>query len=424
MKGINIDSSVKFKTGKNIEKYIKPQIIYVPLENKNGVQYKHLVKEGDYVCKGDVVAINEKINFPLHSSVSGYVITGTLKMMNNGKKIKCIVIENDFKEKYREKIGAKKNIANYTKDEFIKLLQTSGITGLGGSDFPTFLKYNSNKKINCLIVNGVECEPYISCDQAIMEEYTEEILECIDAILEIMDIDQAIIALKNNNYKSINKFSKFIGSYPNISLFGMPDKYPSGWSKNIVSEYLGKKYDGHAIDAGIIVNNISTIYSIYEMLKFNRPLTERIITITGDGLNKPCNVKVKIGASISEIINYIDGYKKIDDCFFVAGGPMMGKSLPTDDVVVTKDLNCILVIKHREQEVDDCINCGKCALYCPVNLIPVAIMKNLKNQAIIKASHPERCIECGLCSYVCPSKMELKECVKIAKEGVEENERI
>lgn len=415
MRGEQIQVDSKIKTHKKIQEYIKPQIIYVPLENKNGVTYKHLIKEGDYVFKGDVVAINESIDFPLHSSVSGYAITGTKKIMNNGKKIKCIVVENDFKEKYREKIGSKRNLAKYTKEEFIELLKNSGITGLGGSDFPTFIKYNTDKKIEHLLINGVECEPYISCDKAVMETYTEELLECIDSILEIMNIKKAFIVVKENNIKLIERFKKYIGTYPNIKIKTMPDMYPAGWEKNIVEHVLGKKYDNYPVEIGAIVSNVSTIYAIYEMLKYNRPLTERIITITGTGIKKPTNVKVKIGALLSEIIENIEGYKEIKNPLFIAGGPMMGNSLPTDELVVTKDLNCVLVIDDIETTNYPCINCGKCTNVCPVNILPVLIMKNYNNENKLKCLKPEKCIECGLCSYVCPSKIEVREFVRIAK---------
>ena len=415
MRGEKIVLNTNIKLKKEIKEYIKPQIIYVPLENKNGVTYKHLVKEGEYIFKGDIVAINENIDFPIHSSVSGYAITGTKKIMNTGEKIKCIVIENDFKEKYRDKIGSKRNLSNYSKEEFITLLKNSGITGLGGSDFPTFLKYNTDKKINHLIINGVECEPYIGCDKAVMNNYIEEILECIDSVLEIMKIKKAYIVVKENNLESIEKIKKYIGTYPNIVLKTMKDMYPAGWEKNIVEQVLRKKYDKYPIEIGAVVSNVSTIYAIYEMLKYNRPLTERIITITGTGVNKPTNVKVKIGALLSEIIENIDGYKDIKNPLFIAGGPMMGNSLPTDDLVVTKDLNCVLVIDDIETTNYPCINCGKCTEVCPSNILPVLIMKNYNNEKKLKDLKPEKCIECGLCSYVCPSKIEVREFVRIAK---------
>ena len=380
MRGEKIYLNNNIKLKKDIREYIKPQIIYIPLENKSGTTYKHLIKEGDYVCKGDVVAINEKIDFPLHSSVSGYAITGTKKIMNNGKKIKCIVVENDFKEKYRDKIGAKRNLSNYSKEEFISLLKNSGITGLGGSDFPTFLKYSTDNKIDYLLINGVECEPYIGCDKAVMNTYTEEILECIDSILEIMKIKKCYVVVKESNLTSIEKFKKYIGTYPNIELKTMPDMYPAGWERSIVEHVLGKKYENYPTEIGTIVSNVSTIYAIYEMLKYNRPLTERIITITGTGIKKPTNVKVKIGALLSEVIENIEGYKDIKNPLFIAGGPMMGNSLPTDELVVTKDLNCVLVIDDIETTNYPCINCGKCASVCPSKILPVLIMKNYNNE--------------------------------------------
>lgn len=415
MRGETIRVNNDIKLTNEIQEYIKPQIIYVPLENKNGVTYKHLVKEGDYICKGDVVAINEKIDFPLHSSVSGYAISGTKKIMNNGKKIKCIVVENDFKEKYRDKVGAKRELSNYTKKEFIDLLKNSGITGLGGSDFPTFLKYNTENEIEYLLVNAVECEPFISCDKAVVYNYAEEILECVDSILEIMKIKKAYIVLKENNSEAINKINKYIGTYPNIKISLMPNIYPAGWERNVVTHVLGKKYKNYPIEIGAIVSNVSTIYAIYEMLKYKRPLTERIITITGPGIKKPTNVKVKIGALLSEIIENIDGYKEIKKPLFIAGGPMMGNSLPTDELVVTKDLNCVLVIDDIENINYPCINCGKCTQICPVGILPVLIMKNYDNPKKIKELRAQKCIECGLCSYVCPSKIEVREFVRIAK---------
>ena len=213
----------------------------------------------------------------------------------------------------------------------------------------------------------------------------------------------------------INAFNKYIGTYPNISIKTVPDMYPAGWERNVVRNTLKKEYDKYPIEVGAIVSNVSTIYAIYEMLKYSRPLTERIITITGTGVNKPINVKVKIGAILSEIIENLDGYKELKNPLFIAGGPMMGNSVPTDELVVTKDLNCVLVIDDIETVNYPCIKCGKCSTVCPVHLIPVSIMKNYNKANILKNLHPEKCIECGLCSYICPSKIEVREFVRIAK---------
>lgn len=415
MRGVTIKMDDKIKVKKEMLEFIKPQKIYIPLENKSDIKYKKLVNVGDYVFKGQVVAMNESIDFPIHSSVSGYVVENESNELNTGKKVECIAIENDFKEKYQEKLGSIKEISNYSKEEFIELLKTSGITGLGGSDFPTFLKYNTDSKINYLLINGVECEPYISCDKVVMSKYMEKILEAVDAILEIMKIKKAYIVVKSSNIESQKVINKYINTYPNIKLALMPDMYPAGWERNIVEVVLHKKYDKYPVEVGAIVSNVSTIYAIYEMLKYNTPLTERIITITGTGIRKPSNIKVKIGTKLSEIIENIEGYKDIKKPIFIAGGPMMGSSLPNDNLIVTKDLNCVLVIDDIELTNYPCIKCGKCTNVCPVHLLPVMIMNNIGNEKKLKELMPQKCIECGLCSYICPSKIEVREYVRIAK---------
>lgn len=413
---IYINGHKEMTINKKIVEYIKPQVIYIPLSNKNGVEYRHLIKEGDYVYKGQVVAYNDQINFPIHSSVSGYAVKGVKKIINNGEKIKCIAVENDFKERYETSKGAKRIINKYDKKEFLEMLKEYGITGLGGSDFPTFLKYSSSDNFEYLLVNGVECEPFITADVSLMLEHAEDILEAVDAIIEIMQLKKAIICIKNVNYKVIEEFLKYKGSYPNITIFPTLDKYPNGWERNVVSDTLGITYNKYPSEKGIIVSNVSTIYAIYEMLKYNRPLTERVITITGEGIKNPQNVKVKIGASIKEIINYIDGYNNLKNPLFIAGGPMMGKSLPVDDLVVTKDLSCVIVMEDNFKLPKECIKCGKCIEVCPAHIMPVVIKNNLDDKDALRKLRPDRCIECGLCSYICPSRIEVRECVRLAKE--------
>lgn len=403
----------KIDPSKKVQEYIKPQIIYLPLENKHKEEYKHLVKEGDYVYKGDIVAINTKTNFPLHASVSGYVIKGTMKKVSSGKLIKCIVIENDFKEKYREDKGTKKEINNLNKKEFIQTLFDRGITGLSGSDYPTYLKYEG--VVDFLIINGVECEPYNSCDNAVMYQYTEEILETVDAIMEINNIPSAYIAINEENTKVINKFLKYINTYPHIKIYPAGNYYPSGWQKDLVENILGVTYDKLPMEKNIVVNNVSTIYSIYEALKYQVPLTERIITITGDGIKNKTNVRVKIGSNLSEIIPLIGGYKKdVSNCLFIAGGPLNGTSLPDDDLIVTKDLTSVIVLNNIDEKVYPCIKCGKCIKHCPAKIKPVLIINNLKDKEKLKKLCPKKCIKCGLCSYICPSHIEVKEIVKKA----------
>lgn len=403
----------KISPSKKIIDNLKIQIIYVPLESKLGYVYKPQVKVGDYVCIDDILGINVTTDFKILSSVSGTVVGLEKKYISNGKLVDCLVIENDFKERYRNKLGKKNDITKYSKDSFIYMLQNNGITGMGGSDYPTFIKYNTKHKIEYLIINGVECEIYSSSDSAIMYNYAEEILECIDAIMEIMDIPKAYIAINETNTTIIKKFLKYINTYPNIKIYPIVDGYPSGWEKYLVNEILGLTYKKTPEEVGVITNNVGTIYSIYELLKYNRPTTEKIVTITGKGIKKPANYKVKIGTNFSEIILKTEGYTKINNPVLVAGGAMMGTSIPSDELIITKDLNTILVLDDTETKSKECIKCGKCSEVCPVGIMPVMIMDN-KDKA--KEYKIDKCINCGLCSYVCPSKIEIREIIKSIKE--------
>jgi len=414
-KPVHISSNNKISY--DIEVYNRPEFVYIPLENRTGANYKQVVNEGEYVFKGQVVAVNEKIDFPIHSSVSGYVNRIDEKIINNGKKVKCIVIENDFKEKYEKSRVLKKNISTYTKDKFISDLKNNGITGLGGSDFPTFLKYD-NDNIKYLLVNAVECEPFIASDKAVCYCYADSILEGIDNILEVMNIPKAIIVIKDVNTEIINSFNKYIGTYPNIKIHLTKDAYPNGWERYLVKNVLGIEYDNYPVEKGIIVSNVSTIYAIYEMIKYSRPLTERVITVTGPGIKNKKNIKVKVGTLASEIISSLDGYKNIKKPLFIAGGPMMGNSISSDDLVITKDLNCILIIEDHFEKNLPCIKCGKCAEVCPAGIFPVLIMENNDNIKNLEKLDTNKCVECGLCSYICPSKIEVREFVRIAKEKV------
>lgn len=389
------------------------QIMYIPLESKMGYTYKAIVKPGDYVTIGMPIGENKLAEIPLFSSVSGTVIGFEEKYISNGKKVNCIAIENDFKEKYQDKVGKIKDITKYSKKEFIYLLKKCAITGMSGSGFPTYIKYDTNKELKYLIVDGAECEIYASADGARMYQNPEDILECIDAIIEIMGFEKAYLAINEKNELVIKKLLKHINSYPNIKIYPLENGYPNGYERYLVHEILGLTYDKLPIEVGVINENVTTIYAIYEALKYHKPLTERIVTISGNGVEEKANYLLKIGTNFNEILLKKHIESNLKHPLIIAGGAMMGVSIPSDELVVTADTNCILIMEDNEEKITECIKCGKCSEVCPMNLIPSLIISNKEKSKELRI---DKCINCGLCSYVCPSKIEVREIIRKIKE--------
>lgn len=419
--GSKIDIGKHLTKTKKLSFFARPKLVYIPLISGNDRDITTIVKKDDYIYKGSTVGKRKGIfRLPIHSSVSGTVIDFVEKKYIDGTLVKCVVVENDFKEKIEEKQVVRKNINDYSKEAFINRLQECGIVGMGGAGFPTYVKYNTSKKIKTLIVNAVECEPYITSDIALIKEKCEEILEAIDAIMEINSIKECFIAIKKDP-KIIDLFENFLGTYPKIRIVTVPNFYAMGWERNLVRYIKKTTYKNIPLEKGIVVDNISTIYAIYEALKYNKPLIERIVTFTGEMLKNPQNVYVKVGTPVKDVIESIGGYKRNKDVVIIAGGPMMGMSIKDDDFTITPNLNCVLVIKEpKREEVLNCLRCGKCVSICPANLSPVLIKDNLKKVDTLKELNVNKCIECGLCSYICPSKINIRGCVKEAKKVVSE----
>lgn len=406
---------------KNLNKYLNPSIVYIPLINGNDSDVTVLVKKDDYVYK-DMMVAKTKGNFRtiINSSVSGTVVGIENKYYLNGELVKCLVIQNDFKEKSQNINGLVKEINKYTKEQFLQILESCGIIGMGGGSFPTYIKYKTQEKIKTLIVNAVECEPYITADYKMIENNIEHILDAIDAIMTINDIDECIFAVKRNNQNLIRKINTFIGTYINIKLRLVPNIYPAGWERSLIKQVKGLDYKNLPIEKNIVVNNVTTIYHIYEALKYHKCITERIVTFSGDMIENPQNILVKIGTSVSDIINNI--FKlKTNDYNLVAGGPMMGNYIDSNDLVISPNLNCVLIVTKQKEDIPkECLRCGKCSNVCPVSLAPVLIKDNVNNISQLKKLKANRCVECGLCSYICPAKINVREFVRLGKKKMRE----
>lgn len=400
----------EFRDNKNLTKnkqtitFSDPTKVYIPLFD-SGVNFEPVVKIGDYVKIGQLVALSkEKFELFSHSSISGIVKSLESKMWtNSGKLVKCIEIENDYKGDIY--LDSENN--DYTKEEFVEKIKKYGIVGMGGSGFPTYVKY-SGKELDYLIVNACECEPFITCDYRSILEFTFKIVNGIHCILNAIEGKKAYIALKRKNKEIIKRLESCIDD--KIEIVPVEDEYPTGWERYLVYKIFKRKYDKLPSEINCVVNNVFTIISIYDCVKLCKPLIERIVTFTGNELEEPINVYCKIGTPIKEVIEYIKGYKnKFQKNVLTLGGPMTGVSVPSENAVVTKNLSCILINKYLNEKEKTCIGCGRCANVCPSKLTPTEILKyyKLKNNKELISLNVLNCIQCGLCSYVCPSRIEL-----------------
>lgn len=417
VKGIKVISNKSMSLNHELVECKRPEKVSIPLVNHSKFDCECLVKEGDKVLKGSVIGKrDDNIDLPIHSSVSGKVVAIEEKLYSDGQLVKCVVIENDFTEKSVDLRGAKKNIDSYSQEDFIDILKECAVTGMGGADFPTYIKYKT--KLNTIIVNAVECEPYITADHMMVKLYANEILEAIDAVMEINGINKGIIAIKENNIDMRDEFVRYLGTYPKIEIAMVRNVYPIGWEKLLIKELLNIEYEKLPSDEGIVVNNVSTMYAIYKALKYRRPISKRIVTVTGECFKEPKNILIKLGTSMTKVIEEFGGYKDSEKIRFIAGGPMMGTCLTDDNLIVTKNLSCVLMLDDIEEPALPCIRCGRCIDICPANICPILIKEKVNDFASLKYLHPEKCIECGLCSYICPSKIRIRESVREAKKEI------
>lgn len=406
MLGIKLDGKKDISLKEKFNTFDNPKIVKIPLI-QGKISYEAILKKDDSVSIGSIIGKCIKYDLPLFSSVSGKI-----KNIDNN----FITIENDGEYSLDYRVE-KNNIAN--KNDFISLIRNKGIVGLSGSMYPTYLKYN-NSQFDVLIVNGVECEPYNTADYTVIVNYFDNIISVLELMINLFDIKECFIAIKGKNKYLKEMIRTKLSDNERIKLVLIPDFYPMGWSRNLVRYIKHTDYDKHTIEKGIIINNVSTIYSIYEAIFLNKPLIDRIVTFTGDALNKPCNIRVRFGTSIKDVIEYIGGYKK-QSAVIISSGPMMGYNLENDEGVITSSLTSFIALSHSNDEKTlKCLRCGKCIENCPAKIYPVLVKDNINNIDELKRLSVNKCIGCGICSYVCPAKINLREYVEKARSELNE----
>ncbi len=424
----------KITSFKEIKKLPIPKVVYVPISQHIGIPSKIVVEKKQLVEIGQVIAKSAGfVSTNIHSPVAGKVTKLDKIIDSSGYKKQCIIIKTDLKNPVNTEdidYPLTKEI-NLSPKKILQKITDYGIVGLGGATFPTHVKLNINKDkaLDCLIVNGVECEPYLTADHRLMLERAEEILVGIKILLHALQINRAIIGIETNKNNAIENFKLLTKNEPDIQVASLQVKYPQGGEKQLVKAILNREVpkNGLPIDVGVIVHNVGTIYAVYQAIQHDKPLIERVVTVTGKKIANPSNFWVKIGTPIHDLIEAVGGVptntRKV-----LNGGPMMGKALKNLYVPVTKGTSGIVVISEEEasrEKEGNCIRCGDCVHVCPMGLEPQLLMNLVEKHFFEKALNEDilTCIECGSCSYTCPSHRPLLDYIRFGKKLVKEDNR-
>jgi electron transport complex protein RnfC len=404
-----------------------PKIIVIPLSQHIGAPCNAVVSIGQEVKKGQVVG--EPAGFvssPVHASVSGKVVAIGEFPNAMGRMIASVVIENDGKEEWTA-LKDNPDYKSLSPEELKEKVKAAGIVGMGGAAFPTVVKLSppKEKTIDAVLINGAECEPYLTADYRLMLEKPKEVIEGLKILMKILGVQKGYIGIEDNKPEAIVAMTKEASGEAGIAVITCHVKYPQGAEKMLIKAVLGREVPPRALpmDVGVVVQNVGTALAIYEAARFGKPLIERVVTVTGEGIKQPKNLMARIGSKVGDLIEecggFRDGVAKV-----ISGGPMMGFALSSLDVAVTKGTSGILVIPEEivthTEEFGPCIRCGRCIDICPMGLMPSMLSvfseKGFYEEA--KEYNLFDCFECGSCAYVCPSKRPIVQFVRLAKSMV------
>ena len=410
-----------------IEKYLPKGDLVYPLSQHIGAPSVPCVKKGDTVLAGQKIAdAGGFVSVPLHASVSG-TVKGIEKRLNaTGSMVDCIVIEND--QQYQETEFQEARLEDLTKEEILNRIKEGGVVGMGGAGFPTHVKLapKDPSKIEYILVNGAECEPYITSDYRRMIEEPEKVVKGLQVILTLFDSAKGYICIEDNKPDCIAKMKELVKDIDRIEVKEMMTKYPQGGERTLIYAATGREINSTMLpaDVGCVVDNVETVISVYKAVILGRPVNSRVVTVTGDGIKEPKNLLVLAGTDMSELVDAAGGLKaKIAKA--ISGGPMMGFALYDLHVPCTKTTSAFLFLEHHAvseaQEIQTaCINCGRCVSVCPGHVLPARLAKLAErgDMAGFEALDGMECCECGCCSYICPAKRPLTQSIKSMRKMV------
>jgi len=407
---------------KPIKEYLPKGDCVYPLSQHIGAPAVPVVKKGDRVLVGQKIAeASGFVSANIHSSISGTVKAIEPRLTSGGTKVTSIVVENDGQF---EEVDFSENVMDLStlyREDIKDIIKEAGIVGLGGAGFPANVKLSPKNEddIDYIIVNGAECEPYLTSDYRRMMEEADKIILGLQICVNLFDNAKGIIAIEDNKPEAIKLLTEKLKGNDKITVNTIKTKYPQGAERQLIYANTGRYVNSKMLpaDAGCIVHNVDTIHAIYEAVIEGKPLIKRVVTVTGDAIEKPCNLLVRIGTNLQELIAAAGGFKDgIMPEKIVAGGPMMGKAVYSLDVPCTKGVSALLCMSHDEVaalEPTNCIRCGRCVDVCPGRVVPSLLAKYAEHgdiDSFLKHDGME-CCECGCCSYICPAKRHLTQTI-------------
>ncbi|HAX93625.1 MAG TPA: electron transport complex subunit RsxC [Bacteroidales bacterium] len=419
----------KLTAGIPIEYLPVPGNVVIPLSQHIGAPANPVVAKGDMVKTGQLIAEGKGfVSANVHSSVSGKVSKIDTAADSSGLKQTAVFIDVEGDE-WLDTIDRNTNIVRdimLSAEDIIKKCFESGIVGMGGATFPSHIKLNvpSGKKCDVLIINGVECEPYLTSDHRLMLEKGEEILVGTSILMKALKVEKAMIGIENNKPDAIARMTSLASSFTGITVHPLKVKYPQGAEKQLIKALINREVPSGRlpVDVGAVVHNTGTAFAVYEAVQKNKPLIERVVTVTGKSVSKPGNYMIRIGTPLSRVLEAVGGIPD-DTGKIINGGPMMGKAVSNTDAPVVKGMSGIILVPAAEavrKEINPCIRCARCVSVCPIHLEPYLLM-TLSERSMFERAEKERitdCMECGSCSFTCPAGRPLLDYIRLGKSTV------
>jgi len=421
----------KFTADKSIEKLPVPKQVAIPISQHIGAPAKPVVEQREKVKVGQVIAKSAGfVSANIHATIAGTVAKFDKVMDSTGYKRDAIIIKaGKDEEEWDEGINLTDDLVKdiaLGREEIIKKIAEAGIVGLGGATFPSHVKLSvpKGRKAEFLILNGVECEPYLTADHRLMLEKGPELIIGAHILMKALEVDKAIIGIENNKPDAIQKMAELVANEEGITVQPLKVQYPQGGEKQLIKAAVNREVPsgGLPIDVGVVVHNVGTAFAVYEAVQKNKPLVERVVTITGKDVKNPSNLLVRIGTPVGNLIEAAGGIPE-NTGKVISGGPMMGKALNSVDIPVAKGTSGILLIPNEEAKrgkIKVCIRCSKCVDVCPMGLEPYLLM-TLTQKELYERMEGDKvmdCIECGSCSFVCPSDRPLLDYIRLGKKTV------